>query len=381
MKLIICFAFLLLSINSICSDVLAQEIKIFNSQDLPLKHCLYNIIVQTGISIIFIGEKHVDANKSLYNVPENLMLSDFCNLISKDRFKWKLFGDNVLIFQENGFYIPALDAKMQPDYCITSLSTGRFFCFLLSKNLFLTKIFAAQINYPKFKKDESILDYFARIVSGTKTLTIIYKFQDRDAKTCWDMIRKHNPNFKRISNDLFGILISENYRLQTKKIFNGEDIADGSSLAVCKLELLAGKEFKLSIKNISNQLLFFSNFKEKNLIINDLASNSKFFDANENFLIYPPLDCSLPKDFKMAPCEERFFVFSLIGSRSCPSPNKSIWNIGVEKEYNFSPNDNIIILKRKNKEYNLYGLVVYFYDGAGKKYKIFNKNFIDDTGW
>ena len=147
------------------------------------------------------------------------------------------------------------------------------------------------------------------------------------------------------------------------------------------MKLLEKQNFELSIKNISDQRLNFTNFKAQNLIINDLASDGKFFDINETFLIYPPLDSALPENFYMEPHEEKVFTFPLTGSRSRKNTGKQIWNIGVENKYDFKPTNDCIILKRRNKNYNLYGIVVYFYDSTGKKYKIINRDFVDDTGW
>ncbi len=384
MKTVICCIFLFLGINSVYSNVLKQkEISCFINSSL--RDSLYNIIVQTGISVILIDDKQTEETKSLSKESVNLNLGDFCNLIAGNQYQWYLSDNNVLIFQKKNISIPALELKMQPEYCITSLQAielSPIFHYLMTKNLMLMVILAEKINYPQFIKNETFLSYLTRVVSSTNTLTIIYKISDKDAMILWDIFVKQNPNIKKASDDLFGLFISKNYKQQKKGIaFSGENIADGSSLATCKLKLLEKQKFELSIKNISDQRLNFTNFKTQNLIINDLASDGKFFDINETFLIYPPLDSALPENFYMGPHEEKVFTFPLTGSRSRKNTGKQIWNIGVENQYDFKPTNDCTILKRRNKNYNLYGIVVYFYDSTGRKYKIINRDFVDDTGW
>ena len=384
MKAVICCIFLFFGINSVYSNVLKQK-EISCSINSSLRDSLYNIIVQTGISVILMDDKQTEETKSLSKESVNLKLGDFCNLIARNQYQWYLSDNNVLIFQKKNILIPALELKMRPEYCITSLQTTELLpisYYLMTKNLMLMVILAEKINYPNFIKNETFLSYLIRVVSNTNTLTIIYKISDKDAIVLWDIFMKQNPNIKKTSDDLFGLFISKNYEQLKKEIaFSGENIADGSSLATCKLKLLEKQNFELSIKNISDQRLNFTNFKAQNLIINDLASDGKFFDINETFLIYPPLDSALPENFYMEPHEEKVFTFPLTGSRSRKNTGKQIWNIGVENKYDFKPTNDCIILKRRNKNYNLYGIVVYFYDSTGKKYKIINRDFVDDTGW
>lgn len=376
----------LLITNSVYSNILEQRIKISYSTSSTLRDDLTNIIVQTGVSVIQIDDKPVDECRILFKEPVNLKLCDFCNLLAGDQYQWHLSSNNVLIFRKRNISVPALELKMQPEYCISSpviTESLPIFHYLMTKNLILIGILAEKINYSPFLKEESFGDYLTRVVENTNTLTVIYKISDQDATILWDIFLKKNPNLKKASGDLFGLLISQNYEPQKKIVFCGEDIADGSSLVFCKLKLTEKQKFELTVKNTSNQTLKFSNFKTQNVVINDVASDGKFFEVNElgMFLIFPPLDSALPEEFTLEPHEEKVFTFPLIGARSKENKGKPIWNIGVEKEYDYKPDKDCTILTSRNKKYNLYGIVVYFYDETGKKYKAFNKDLINSTGW
>lgn len=220
MKAVICCIFLFLGINSVYSNVLKQK-EISCSINSSLRDSLYNIIVQTGISVILIDDKQTEETKSLSKESVNLNLGDFCNLIAGNQFQWYLSDNNVLIFQKKNISIPALDLKMQPEYCIISLQAielSPIFHYLITKNLMLMVIFAEKINYPQFIKNETFLSYLTRVVSSTNTLTIIYKISDKDAMVLWDIFMKQGQRNINKTSDLFGLFISKNYKQQKKKL-------------------------------------------------------------------------------------------------------------------------------------------------------------------
>ena len=384
MKKVISLIFLLLITISAYSNSLEKNIKVYDSSASSLRDHFREIIIQTGISVILIDDKIDDKNSSS-KYPTDIKLSELCNLIAGNQYQWHLI-DNVLIFQKKTVLVPALQLKMQSEYCLKSLPlsvSSPIFNYLMTKDLMFMGILAEKLNYPKFIENEIFLDYLTRVVDNTNTLSLIYRISDKDARALWDVYIKQNPNTRKTGEDLFGILISENYTPQTEAIFTREDVGNGTSLVSCQLKILEKQEFEVTIKNNSNNPIKFNNFKTQDLVINDLASDGKFFEANElgMFLIYPPIDSSLPEEFYLEPKEEKVFTFPLVGSRSKKNEGKPIWSIGVEKEYDYNPNKDCTILTRRNKNYNLYGIVVYFYDETGKKYKTFNKDFIDSTGW
>ena len=193
MKHIINLILALLITNSVYSNILEQRIKISYSTSSTLRDDLTNIIVQTGVSVIQIDDKPVDECRILFKEPVNLKLCDFCNLLAGDQYQWHLSSNNVLIFRKRNISVPALELKMQPEYCISSpviTESLPIFHYLMTKNLILIGILAEKINYSPFLKEESFGDYLTRVVENTNTLTVIYKISDQDATILWDIFLK-----------------------------------------------------------------------------------------------------------------------------------------------------------------------------------------------
>lgn len=349
-----------------------------------LRNCLQEIIAQTGVSVILIGGTQNDDNHlNISDLKIDMTLSELCNRLAGNEYSWKIIG-NTLIFQKNGFAMPsALSLPMRPDFLFQNNNPSRPLLEALFNGKLAIVSIACTLNNPKYIENEIFFDYWLRVVDQTNTLTLIYRFDPEDGNIIYSHYQKEFPRVNDFSPSLLlGLAVSQ--RVEARHIYMGEDIADGNALLSCQLILLESKEFKVIIKNISTQKLTFQDFRQKGLVINDLASFGRYFEVDEigSYYIYPPLESEVPQDLTLAPGEEKVFIFPLAGCRSRKSSaRKSIWEIGAEKKYDYRPDNKCEILTRQNRNYNLFGIVVYFKNEKGIGCKAFNKEFIDGSGY
>lgn len=347
-------------------------------EDNKISKFLYltDIIQKFDVSVLLVTDEDMNQSISKNSTSDiNMNIAFFCG----KTYNWKKINDQFYLIEKknlkcNVLFMNFSDIPDDNTSAVDEYLLLKKIIFFDGKSPFFNKknIHAQNVNLLDFLDDKPNNLMLISLVKLTKEQEKVIWHQLKNIPRWASKIKKDNEPF-------WYFMIKDIEKMP--KPYKGENIADGSSLATCKLKLLEKQNFELSIKNISDQRLNFTNFKAQNLIINDLASDGKFFDINETFLIYPPLDSALPENFYMEPHEEKVFTFPLTGSRSRKNTGKQIWNIGVENQYDFKPTNDCIILKRRNKNYNLYGIVVYFYDSTGKKYKIINRDFVDDTGW
>ncbi len=383
------FACLLLTLSflgsaaSLPADGSAYGITL-NRQDSKRLDCFVEIIQKTGLSIIYIGAPYREATMIKMNYSGKL--PGALDLLCSKDLSWKIV-DDVIVIQKKGFSFPMLVHSMTPELFIQHDFTNAQMIMMLKKQLMPMCIYAKRLNFDikPLSKPETFLAYLIRLVKGTNTMTYIYEIPQQVAIEIDQACRRQHPDYPQFTKKtLYGLIISENYEsLIAPFPFQGEDILDGNKLLSCRLSLLDDQRFSVTLKNLSSQVLSLKDFKQGDLLLNDLASTGKFFEVNEiaTYFVYPPEKADLPDEFQLAPGEERTFVFPLQGCRSRRNRDRQIWEIGFEKKYPYRPGKDIEVLQRRNRGYNLYGIVVYFYGPDGKKYKSWNRSFIDSTGW
>ena len=165
-------------------------------------------------------------------------------------------------------------------------------------------IYAKRLNFDikPLSKSETFLAYLIRLVKGTNTMTYIYEIPQQVAIEIDQACRKQHPDYPQFTQKtLYGLIISENYEsLIAPFPFQGEDILDGNKLLSCRLSLLDDQRFSVTLKNLSSQVLSLKDFKQGDLLLNDLASTGKFFEVNEiaTYFVYPPEKADLPDEFQ-----------------------------------------------------------------------------------
>ena len=350
------------------------------SESSKLSKYLYltDIIQQFDISILLVTDE--DMNQTIsenFDLDINGKIAFFCGRT----YNWKKINRNFYLIEKKNLKCNVLSMDFSD---IPNDSTSK-----VDEYLLLNKIIFFDGRSPFFNKKNihteniNILDFLEDKQNNLMLISVV-KLTKKQEDLVWRQIKdipKWASKIKRDNEPFWYFIVKDIEKMP--KTYQGEDIADGSSLASCKLNLIENQKFELTVRNTSHQRLNFSKFRTENVIVNDVASDGKFFEIDElgMFLVYPPLDSELPEEFYLEPNEEKVFTFPLIGSRSKKNKGKLIWNIGAEKEYDYKPGKDCTILTRRNKKYNLYGIVVYFYDEAGKKYKTFNKDLINSTGW
>lgn len=383
------FACLLLTLSflgsaaSLPADGSAYGITL-NRQDSKRLDCFVEIIQKTGLSIIYIGAPYREATMIKMNYSGKL--PGALDLLCSKDLSWKIV-DDVIVIQKKGFSFPMLTHSMPPELFIQQNFTIAQAVALLENQILPAGIIARRLNFEikPLSEPETFLAYLIRLVKGTNTMTHLYEIPNQEAVKLDKIYQEHHLNYPHFSQrTLYGLIISENYEsLIAAFPFQGEDVLDGNKLLSCRLSLLDDQRFSVTLKNLSSQVLSLKDFKQGDLLLNDLASTGKFFEVNEiaTYFVYPPEKADLPDEFQLAPGEERTFVFPLQGCRSRRNRDRQIWEIGFEKKYPYRPGKDIEVLQRRNRGYNLYGIVVYFYGPDGKKYKSWNRSFIDSTGW
>ena len=350
------------------------------SESSKLSKYLYltDIIQQFDISILLVTDE--DMNQTIsenFDLDINGKIAFFCGRT----YNWKKINRNFYLIEKKNLKCNVLSMNFSD---MPNDGASKVYEYLL-----LNKIIFFDGRSPFFNRKNihaeniNILDFLADKQNNLMLISVV-KLTEEQEDLLWRQIEdipKWASKIKRDNEPFWYFMVKDIEKIP--KTYQGEDIADGSSLASCKLKLIEGQKFELTVKNSSSQRLIFSKFNTENVIINDIASDGKFFEIDElgMFLVYPPLDSALPEEFYLEPSEEKVFTFPLVGSRSKENKGKLIWDIGVEKEYDYKPDKDCTILTRRNKKYNLYGIVVYFYDETGKKYKTFNKDLINSTGW
>lgn len=384
------------TLSVLLSAIMLQASPLDTPMALPsestISQVLEEIVQVTGLSVIYIK---TSPDIKISSPPSDQSVKKVLNAICGEHLTWSKSG-KVLIVKEKNFSAPTLLNKYQfPASTSTEEDkTAIDIDFLRMKLLLFGDSAFHWLGGPsQLAGRKTILERLTHWANTNTypTYTIIARCDAKQSKTIYDDIiliaETKNPKYRHALYDpkaLFWSISTIRLEHDPKKIpFIGEDVLDGNKLLSCRLSLLDDQRFSVTLKNLSSQVLSLKDFKQGDLLLNDLASTGKFFEVNEiaTYFVYPPEKADLPDEFQLAPGEERTFVFPLQGCRSRRNRDRQIWEIGFEKKYPYRPGKDIEVLQRRNRGYNLYGIVVYFYGPDGKKYKSWNRSFIDSTGW
>ncbi len=391
MKYIMVLITFAIIINVQAVSLLDKKVKLNSSKD-DLRNVFIAILQQTGIPVLYEG---CPQEKTLVNIPKTSgTVKEILNALSGSKYRWSL-KDGVLLFQDKEFieepYYPlkryrfnfSVDTEDLQKY----LEKTTFFDDLWQErinNWGMRLVYTSERSFKKAYKESSLRDIFLDLLKDSNNFCMIYKYSHKDSIATYKIVKESKDfdyNLIKDAEKSFYGLTSRSYCVfPLKKAFLPETILDGHKQLKCSLSFfysdLHEAALRVKLKNISNKLLDFKDFKEENLIILDLAYRDELHkSAIGTFLIYPSLTSDISENFKLKPAEEKTFNFILKGSRYSKYDGCHIFDIGSEKKYSYRP-DKVKVLINPHS-YNAFRLMVYFYDAQGNKYKTISKDFID----
>lgn len=368
---------------------LDREIQL-TGQGQNLATCLNAVLQNSPYALIIEGTEQLPTQQ--YKIT-NTTLRELLDKISGKEFRWELKNDVVIIRHIKKETLPNKMYDLLADcskYANVENGANAYLDSLWKYRLISFGVATKLNNIPQNGNYSNFIDLLSDLVRGTDSLTIIYQLTDEDSQKLYSLI-KTNPDFdysqiKDSSLPLWGVRVSQSYPKTYQvpiPLYIGETVLDGNELLKCRLTLesAGGKGFHIWLKNVSSHPLEFKDFRKENLLLNDVASDGEYFEAREVgiYYIYPPTASDVPENFTLAPGEEKEFYFSMIGSRFRRGHGLKIFEAKVEETLNFKPTE-VEVMKKTNRNYNWYSVVVYFYFD-GKKYKAFNRDFVDSANF